>query len=106
MEKIIYQGVTYNSLKEFFLKNKKIIPYKSLAPIKKRIDQGEALQEIILQGKNKPGKTKGPYIVEEITYRDPPSIAKEYGLSERSIYKRYSRGKRGDDLVPEKKRKH
>ena len=106
MEKIIYQGVTYNSLKEFFLKNKKIIPYKSLAPIKKRIDQGEALQEIILQGKNKPGKTKGPYIVEEITYRDLPSIAKEYGLSERSIYKRYSRGKRGDDLVPEKKRKH
>jgi len=48
----------------------------------------------------------GSHIVEGVEYPNLPSIAKEYGMTLNSIYKRYSRGCRGDNLVPEKKRKN
>ena len=48
----------------------------------------------------------GKHIVEGVEYPNLPSIAKEYGMTLNSIYKRYSRGCRGDNLVPEKKRKN
>ena len=49
---------------------------------------------------------KGPYIVEGISYPSLPKIAKEYGITDRAIFKRYSRGKRGDELVPKTKLKN
>ena len=42
----------------------------------------------------------GSHIVEGVEYPNLPSIAKEYGMTLNSIYKRYSRGCRGDELVP------
>lgn len=106
MKKIIFNNFEYNSLKELFLKNKDSIPYKSFSSFEKRFKTEKNVETIINKGKIKTGITKGPYLVEEKLYRDLPSIAKEYGLSERAVYKRFSRGKRGDDLVPVKKRKN
>ncbi len=48
----------------------------------------------------------GSHIVEGVEYPNLPSIAKEYGMTLNCVYKRYSRGCRGDNLVPEKKRKN
>lgn len=45
-------------------------------------------------------------IVEEKLYESLSEIAKEYGLSKRRIYKRHSRGKRGDDLIPKAYRRN
>lgn len=47
----------------------------------------------------------GSHVVEGKVFVNLPSIADEYGMSLNTVYKRYSRGKRGDDLVPIEKRK-
>ncbi len=106
MKKITFRGKEYKSLENFFLKNKQILPFKASITLRKRLKEGFTLEEAINKGKKKTGITLGPYIVEGVSYRDLPSIAKEYGITERAIYKRYSRGKRGDDLVPKKKLKN
>ena len=48
----------------------------------------------------------GSHVVEGVEYPNLPSIAKAYGLKFNSVYKRYSRGCRGDNLVPKKKSKN
>lgn len=109
MKKIVFREKQFKSLEEFFKENKEIIPFKSSASLRTRLKDGLSLEEAIKKGKRKTGSPNGkfgPYIVENISYTSLPSIAKEYGLSERAIYKRYSRGKRGDDLIPKKKRKN
>ena len=105
MKKIEFRGKEYKSLEDFFLKNKEIIPFKAYVTLKSRLNEGLTLEEAIKKGKKKTGKSFGPYVVEGVAYRGLPDVAKEYGITERAIYKRYSRGKRGDDLVPKKKRK-
>ena len=50
--------------------------------------------------------TLGSHIVEGVVYPNLPSIAEEYGMSLNAVYKRYSRGCRGDKLVPKKKHKN
>ena len=108
MKKIVFREKQFKSLEEFFKENKEIIPFKSSASLRTRLKDGLSLEETIKKGKRKKGSPNGkfgPYIVENISYTSLPSIAKEYGLSERAIYKRYSRGKRGDDLIPKKNEK-
>jgi len=48
----------------------------------------------------------GSHIVEGKEYANLPEIAEEYNMTVNAIYKRYSRGCRGDDLVPPKRRKN
>ena len=48
----------------------------------------------------------GSHIVEGVEYPNLPSIAEAYGITKNCVYKRHSRGAKGDDLVPEKKRKN
>ena len=48
----------------------------------------------------------GSHIVEGVEYPNLPSIAKEYGMTSNAVYKRWSRGYKGDELVPEKKHKN
>ena len=48
----------------------------------------------------------GSHIVEGVVYPNLPSIAEEYGMPLNTVYKRYSRGCRGDELVPKKKHKN
>src|SRR5690606_24961853 len=60
----------------------------------------------LLHPKEKTITTKlGAHTVEGKVYENLPSIADEYRMTLNTIYKRYSRGCRGDDLVPLKKRK-
>ena len=47
----------------------------------------------------------GVHFVEGVAFTSLPAIATEYGMSTDAVFKRYSRGCRGDDLVPLKKRK-
>ena len=47
----------------------------------------------------------GSHNIEGKLYPNLPSICKDYNISLNAIYKRWSRGKRDDDLVPLKKRK-
>jgi hypothetical protein len=51
-------------------------------------------------------KNEKPQFVEDTLYRTLKELAKAYKLSTDTIYKRYQRGKRGDDLVPLKYRKN
>ena len=46
----------------------------------------------------------GSHVVEGVEYPNLPSIAEAYGITKNCVYKRYSRGAKGADLVPEKKR--
>jgi hypothetical protein len=46
-----------------------------------------------------------PQTVENVLYPKLKAVAVAYVLGERRIYKRYQRGKRGDDLIPVKYRK-
>ena len=48
----------------------------------------------------------GSHIVEGVEYPNLPSIAKEYGMTSNAVYKRWSRGYKGDELVPKKKHKN
>ena len=48
----------------------------------------------------------GSHVVEGVEYPNLPSIAEAYGITNNCVYKRYSRGAKGDDLVPEKNRKN
>ena len=48
---------------------------------------------------------RGPFIVEGKKYKSIPELADEYNLNRNAIYKRFSRGKRDDDLIPPKHRK-
>ena len=44
--------------------------------------------------------------VEGVVYPSIKALANAYNLTYNGTYKRWQRGKRGDDLVPEKKRKN
>ena len=44
--------------------------------------------------------------VEGVVYPTIKALAEAYNLNYRGTYKRWKRGKRGDNLVPEKKRKN
>jgi len=48
---------------------------------------------------------RGPFIVENKEYKSIPELADKYNLNRNAIYKRFSRGKTGDDLIPAKHRK-
>jgi len=47
----------------------------------------------------------GSHKIEGNIYPNLPSICREYNISLNTVYKRWSRGKRGDELIPLKKRK-
>jgi hypothetical protein len=48
---------------------------------------------------------RGPFIVEGKEYKSISELADEYNLNRNAIYKRFSRGKTDDDLIPPKHRK-
>lgn len=48
---------------------------------------------------------RGPFLVEGKEYKSIPELADAYNLNRNAIYKRYSRGKTDDELIPKKHRK-
>jgi lambda repressor-like predicted transcriptional regulator len=100
-----FQGRTYTTLVSCYNDNKEIIQV-GIATVRNRLKIGWSLEDALLRPKEKTFNTKfGEHIVEGRAYENLPNIAVEYGISLDAIYKRYSRGCRGDDLIPLKKRK-
>lgn len=105
--KYVFKGKEYESLSKCYNDNKSICAF-TYETLKNRLKEGMTLEKAFASGKRKRGLSSrlGSHIVEGVKYINLPSIAKEYGMSLNLIYKRYSRGLRGDDIVPEKKRKN
>lgn len=100
-----FQGKNYTTLASCYEDNRDRITV-GIATVRNRLKNGWLLEQALLQPKEKTLTTKlGEHTVEGKVYENLPSIAEEYGISLNTIYKRYSRGCRGDDLVPLKKRK-
>ena len=100
-----YKGKKYSSRNDLYE------DYKDKIEISKGyfsdlLSKGYSIEEALSKKKqtNKQSK-RGSYIVEGIAYISLPAIAKAYDLTDNAVYGRYRRGKRGDDLVPPKKRK-
>lgn len=103
--KYTFQGKNYTTLSSCYEDNRDGITV-GIATVRSRLKNGWSLEQALLQPKEKTLTTKlGEHIVEGKIYENLPNIAEEYGMSLNTIYKRYSRGCRGDDLVPLKKRK-
>ena len=76
------------------------------AKLRARLRRGLTLDEAISPERRSFSVLGKSHKVEGKEYPNLPSIAKEYGIKHNTIYKRYGRGKRGDELVPEKLRKN
>ncbi|MCD6725580.1 hypothetical protein LT012_19820, partial [Vibrio cholerae] len=60
---------------------------------------------LITPKNNKSISFYGEHDVEGVIYHNMPSLAEAYGMKYKKVFKRYSRGCRGDNLIHEKKRK-
>jgi len=103
--KIVFQNREYKSLSECYKENEGIIKV-SQATARKRIKSGTPIDDALLNPNKKTFQSVRRHIVEGIEYSNLPSIAKAYSMTTDAVYKRYSRGFRGDDLVPFGKRKY
>lgn len=73
---------------------------------KNRVKDGMSPEEALFSPPKKRGGSRyGEHVVEGITYPDLVSVAKAYGILLGRVCKRYSKGRRGDDLIPLKLRK-
>jgi len=98
-------GSGYSSLSKCFEDNK-IAAVVSLGTIRLRCKAGMKPEEAFeTPPGSRGGKRHGPHTVEGVAYPDLVTLAAEYGLPANTVYKRHSRGKRGDDLIPPKRRK-
>jgi hypothetical protein len=78
--------------------------------VRARLNHGWDLEDALFLRKSQRGSTQdktaiGPHEVDGEVFGSLIDVAKAYQLTADSIYKRYARGKRGNDLVPEKKRR-
>lgn len=104
--KHILNGKSYTSLSSCYNDNSEKITV-GIATVRSRLKSGWSLEDALFKPKEKTLETKlGDHTVEGKVYKNLPSISKEYGITLNTIYKRYSRGCRGDDLIPLKKRKN
>lgn len=94
----------YKTLASCYEDNKEIITV-GIATIRSRLQQGWEIEKAMLSPAKKTLETKlGSHMVEGVEYPNLPSIAEKYKILLNTIYKRYSRGCRGDDLIPKNKR--
>ena len=107
--KVHYKGKSYDSVVEFYDRNKdKIeVSYQNLL---KNFKNGLSVEDAIKKQPRKKIKVKqsihGPFKIEGKEYLNLRLIAKEYDINENTLYQRFHRGKRGDELIPLKKRKN
>jgi len=104
--KISFRGKEYSTLSSCYKDNKDIATV-GLATIRNRLKSGLSLEVAFTQPRDVPNTSKfGTHIVEDVEYENLPAIAKAYDMTTDAVYKRHSRGCRGDNLVPQKKRKN
>lgn len=103
--KYLFNGKKYSTLAACYNDNLEEITV-GIATVRIRLKNGWSIEDAFLKPKQKTCVTKlGEHVVEGKVYENLPSISKEYGITLNTIYKRYSRGCRGDDLIPLNKRK-
>lgn len=75
--------------------------------VRNRLKDGWDIDKALTTPKNnKSISVCGEHVVEGIAYHNMISLAEAYGIKYNTVFKRYSRGCRGDDLIPEKQRKN
>ncbi|HEY6529166.1 MAG TPA: GIY-YIG nuclease family protein [Cellvibrionaceae bacterium] len=103
--KYVFQEKGYETLSSCYEDNIDKITV-GIATVRARLKKGWNLEKALFHPKEKTITTKlVAHSVDGKVYENLSSIADEYGMTLNTIYKRYSRGCRGDDLVPLKKRK-
>ena len=102
--KYSFNGKSYETLASCYDENKELIAV-GIATVRNRLRQDWKLDDALLTPKQKTSETRlGSHIVEGVEYPNLPSIAEKYGISSNTIYKRYSRGSRNNELVPKNMR--
>jgi transposase-like protein len=101
--KVIFRDKEYQTLARCYRDNKDVAKV-SLSTFVKRVGSGDSIEEALTE--KAVVSFRGSHIVEGVEYKNLPSIARAYGINEATIYRRYYNGKRGDDLVPPKKRRN
>lgn len=105
-KKVVFNNVTYSSLRDFYKNNEDKIEV-SYGVLLNNFKLGIPIERAIKKQPRKKVHSKhGPFFVEGKKYSNIPSLAKEYQLNANTVFKRFERGKRGDDLIPKKKRKN
>jgi|TARA_B110000240_G_scaffold55802_1_gene63499 hypothetical protein len=101
-----FLGSKYPSLRALYIDNKKycIVSYSLFL---KRVEEGMSIEEAMSAPKKKTGGTRvEPQVIEGVTFTLLADIAEKYGVNSNTIFKRYSRGRRNDDLVMPKEIKN
>ena len=108
-KRVVFKNVTYSSLKDFYKNNEAKIQV-SYGVLLNNFKSGIPIENAIKKQPRKKVKLKhskhGPFFVEGKKYLNIPSLAQEYQLNANTVFKRLERGKSGDELIPEKKRKN
>ena len=107
--KVHYKGKSYKSIVEFYDSNKDEIEV-SYQNVLKNFKDGLPAEEAIKKQPRKKVEAKqsthGPFKIEGKEYPNLRLIAKEYDINENTLYQRFHRGKRDDELIPLNKRKN
>ena len=104
-KKVVFKNIHYSSLSDFYYKNEKEIEV-SYSVLLNNFKTGMPIENAIKKQPRKRKESKhGPFLVEGKEYINIPSLAAEYQLNSNTIFKRFERGKRGNDLIPKNKRK-
>ena len=105
-KKVVFKNIHYSSLSDFYYKNEKEIEV-SYSVLLNNFKTGMPIENAIKKQPRKRKESKhGPFLVEGKEYINIPSLAAEYQLNSNTIFKRFERGKRGNDLIPKNKRKN
>jgi len=98
------KGKKFNSLTECYKANQDIARC-SLRRFYQRVQEGMPIEKAITTPLFATRKNY-QFTVEGVQYYLIKDIADAYNLPMNTVYKRFSRGKKGDDLIPENKRKN
>jgi hypothetical protein len=101
----IFNGVKYPSVRALHGHNKSQINVSYLLFLS-RIKEGMTPDEAAIATKKKTGTIFiEPQVIEGHTYTTIPEIAEAYGIKTNTMFKRYSRGHRGNSLIKMNERK-
>ena len=101
-----YNSVGYKSLTALVEANREICTVH-VVTVRNRLKEGWDIHKALITPKNNKSISMcGEHFVEGLVYHNMTSLAETYGMKYNTVFKRYSRGCRGDDLIPEKLRKN
>jgi len=100
-----FRGRHYTTLKACYEDNVDQITV-GIATVRNRLKDGWSLEDALLRPKATTKTSKsGPFLVRGTLYPNLKAVAEAFGMSTDAVYKRASRGKEGDELVADKRKK-